>query len=327
MPTSPFQHIFPGIIVAQAVHTAVELRIPDFLASGPKTIAELATSCGAHEPTLERLLVALGTLEMFQQTTDGRYRNTPQTEVLRSDHPQSLRAVAMFLPAPYMWRALGEFSHAVRTGETAFDRASGTSFFEYLAEHPEEAAVFNRVMAQEIVWTTPALLKVYDFSRFKQLVDVGGGQGVFLSEILNATPNLRGVLFDQPQVVTEAEKRLKGNLTSRLKIVGGNFWDFVPEGADAYILKRIIHDWMDSDAARILGNVRRAISPDGTLLLVESLVDSLSHPAGLADLMMLVLGGRERTQAGFRSLLQSSGFSLSRIIPLGTYSLIESHPV
>lgn len=327
MPTSPFQYIFPGIIAAQAIYAAAKFGIPDLLASGPRTVADLASSCGAHEPTLERLLRALSSLEMFKRTPDGSYSNTPLTEVLRANHPQSLRAVAMFLPASNLWRPLGELSESVRTGEPAFDQAFGQTFFAYLADHPNEAAIFNRMMSQEISWTTPALLRAYDFSRFKRLVDIGGGQGKFLRDLLVATPKLRGILFDQPQVAAEAEAILEKDVTKRLKIVGGSFFEGVPESGDAYILKRIIHDWPDEDALKILSNVRRAISTDGILLLLESLVDSSTHPAGLSDLMMLVLGGRERTEAEFRSLLQSAGFSLNRIIPVGTCSLIECHPV
>jgi hypothetical protein len=327
MPINPFQYIYPGLLAAQAIHAAAELRIPDLLASGPRTAAELASDCGAHEPTLERLLRALTSLDMFQRTPDGRYRNTPLSEVLRTDHPQSLRSEAMYLPAPFLWLPLGELAESVRTGEPAFERVFKQSFFEYLAGHPDEAAVFNRVMTQEIAWTTPALLKAYDFSRFKCLVDVGGGQGAFLRDLLAATPKLQGVLFDQPQVVAGADKLLKGDVAARMKIVGGSFFDGVPEGGDVYLLKRILHDWADKDAARILGNVRRVIGADGTLLLLESLVDSAAHPAGLTDMMMLVIGGRERTQADFRLLLQSAGFSLSRIIPAGAASLIECLPV
>lgn len=170
------------------------------------------------------------------------------------------------------------------------------------------------------------MLRAYDFSRVKRLVDVGGGHGLFLSQILAASPKLEGVLFDQPQVVAVAEKHLKGEVAARIKIVKGSFFNSVPEGADAYLLKRILHDWNDQDAARILGNVRRAIPANGKLLLLESLVDSPVNPAGLTDLVMLVIGGRERTEADFRSLLESSGFSLRRIVPVGPHSLLECQP-
>jgi hypothetical protein len=325
MPTKPLEYIYPGIIASQAIHAAVMLGIPDLLASGEKTASELALACGAHEPTLERLLRALTSLEMFARAPDGLYRNSPLTAVLCRDHPQSLRAEGMFLPARFMWLPLGELCESVRTGKPAFEQVHGVSFFSYLANHPDEAAIFNRVMTQEINWTTPVLLRSYDFSRFKQLVDVGGGRGVFLSSLLSAAPKLEGVLFDQPQVVAEAKELLKGNVAARVKVVGGSFFDSVPEGGDVYVLRRIIHEWEDEDAARILTNVRHAMTAGGTLLLIEGLVDSPMHPAGLMDLMMLVLGGRERTEADFRSLLQSAGFKFSRMIPAGNYSLIESH--
>jgi O-methyltransferase domain/Dimerisation domain len=326
MPINPIEYIWPGIIAAQAIHAAANLRIPNLLASGPKTAEELASECGAHAPTLERLLRALATLEMFALTPDGRFRNTPLTEVLRTDHPQSRRDSALFLPTHFLWRPLGELCESVRTGEPAFARIFGQPFFEYLADHPVDAALFNSVMTQGVAWTTPALLAAYDFSRFERLMDVGGGEGALLRDILAATPKLQGVLFDLPQVVAGASEILKGEVAARSQIVGGSFFASVPEGADAYLLKRVIHDWPDEDAVKILRNIRRAIRSGGTLLLVESIVDSAARPAGLMDLLMLVIGGRERTEADFRSRLASAGFSLARIVPTEASSVIECHP-
>jgi hypothetical protein len=322
--TNPIEYIWPGILAAQAIHVASKLRIPDLLASGPKTIAELASKCGAHPPTLERLLRALASLEMFAPTPDGRFRNTPLTEVLRTDHPQSRREGALFLPAPFLWRPLGELYESVRTGAPTFPVIFGQRFFEYLADHPEDASLFNSVMTQGIA--APAVLAAYDFSRFERLVDVGGGQGALLRDILAATPSLQGVLFDLPQVVAGASEVLKGDLGARSQIVGGNFFDSVPGGADAYLLKGVLHDWPDDDAVSILRNTRAAIRPDGTLLLIENILDSAARPAGLIDLLMLVIGGRERTEADFRSLLDSTRFSLIRIIPTEASWLIECHP-
>jgi len=325
MATNPREYIWPGIIAAQAIYAAVKLRIPDLLASGPKTVAELATDAGADAPTLERLLRALATLEMFAATSDGRFSNTPLTEVLRADHPQSQHDFVQFLPAPFLWRPLGELYESVRSGKPAFQRIFGQRFFKYLAAHPEDAALFNRVMTQDIAWTTPTLLAAYDFSRFKRLVDVGGGEGALLHDILTATPKLQGILFDLPAVLARASEILTGDSAARCRIVGGDFFDSVPEGADAYLLKGVIHDWQDEDAARILRNTRRAIHPGGTLLLIENIADAAGRRAGLMDL--LVVGGRERTEAEFRSLLAASGFSLMRIIPTEANSLIECRPV
>ena len=326
MPTNPMEYVWPGIIAAQAIYVAAKLRIADLLASGPKTIAELASESGTHPPTLERLLRALSTLEMFAPASDGRFRNTPLSEMLRSDHPQSQREGALFLPARFLWLPIGELFESVRTGEPAFRRIFGQPFFEYLAAHPADAAAFNNAMTQGIAWTTPALLDAYDFSRFEQLVDVGGGEGALLRDILVATPRLHGVLFDLPQVVARASEILTGDIAARCQIVGGDFFDAIPKDADAYLLKGVIRDWPDDDAARILRNTRRAIRPDGTLLLIEGIVDSTARPVGVMELLMLVIGGRERSEAEFRSLLGSVEFSLARIIPTGTSSLIECHP-
>ena len=178
-------------------------------------------------------------------------------------------------------------------------------------------------MTQDILWTTPALLRAYDFSRFKQLTDVGAGVGVFLSHILSATPKLEGVLFDQQQVVAGARDFLKEDVAARTKIVSGSFFDSVPEGSDVYLLRRIIHDWKDAEAVMILSNVRAAMKPGCTLLIVEGLIDSPTRPVGLMDLMMLILGGVERTVSEFEKLVATAGFRLDRVIPAGTYSVIE----
>jgi len=325
MPTNPIEYIWPGIIAAQAIYVATKLRIPDLLASGPKTVTELASNCGAHAATLERLLRALTSIEMFAITPDGRFCNTPLTEVLRTNHPQSQRDGVLFLPAPFLWRPLGDLYESVRTGEPAFQRMFGQRFFEYLAEQPADSAVFNAVMTQGIAWTSHAVLAAYDFSRFALLVDVGGGEGALLRDILTATPRLKGVLFDLPLVVAGASEILRGDLAARCQIVGGNFFDSVPEGADGYLLKGVIHDWPDDDALRILRNTRRAIPQDGMLVLIERIVDS-ARPAGLMDLLMLVIGGRERTEEDLRTLLAATGFSLTRIIPTEADSLIECRP-
>lgn len=274
MPPKALEYVYPGVLAAQAIHAAVRFGIPDLLASGPKSAEELAPVCGAHAPTLERLLRALTSIELFQRLPDGRYKNSPGTEILRRDHPQSLWGEGLFLPAQFVWRPLGELTESIRTGEAAFNRVFGQGVFAYLAEHPDDAEAFNCVMAQEIQWTTPALLRAYDFSRFKRLVDVAGGYGVFLSHVLAATPQLEGVLFDQPQVVAKAKDSFTGALAGRATIVAGSFFDRIPEGGDAYLLRRIIHDWEDKEALKILTNVHDAMTPDGTLLVVEGLIDS-----------------------------------------------------
>lgn len=325
MPANPMEYIWPGIIAGQAIHAAVRLRIPDLLASGPKSLTQLASESGAHPPALERLLRALSTLEMFAITEDGRFRNTPLTELLRGDHPQSQRNSALFLPAPFLWRPIGELYESVLSGEPSFQRIFAQPFFDYLATHPEDAAVFNSSMTDGSAWTAPALLAAYDFSRFGKLVDIGGGEGALLRAVLDATPGLHGILFDLPQVVIGAARILTGEIAARSQVVSGNFFNSVPEGADLYIMKGVLHDWPDADAARILRNIRRAMRSDGTLLIVERIADSPGRPAGLMELLMLVIGGCERTEADFRALLAATGFSIIRIIPTEVSVLIECH--
>lgn len=320
------EYIWPGIVAAQAIHTAAKLRIPDLLASSAKTAAELAADAGADPAALECLLRALSTFGIFSLTADGRFANTPLSDQLRVDHPQSQREAALFLPAAFLWRPIGELHESVRTGEPAFPRIFGRQFFDYLAVNPEDATVFNTVMTQGISYTAPALLAAYDFSRFKRVVDVGGGQGALLREILSATPGLEGILYDLPPAVAHATEVLGRDIAPRCQIFAGSFFDSVPEGGDLYIMKGVIHDWPDEDALKILRNTRRAIGRSGTLLLIENLVDAPARPVGVMELLMLVIGGRERKEADFRSLLAGAGFEVIGVIPAATSSLIECRP-
>jgi hypothetical protein len=323
--SKPMEYIWPGIIVAQAIHTAAKLGIGDLLASGPKSAAELAADSRAHAHSLECLLRALSTLGVFATTPDGRFCNTRLSDVLRADHPNSQRFSALFLPAAFLWRPLGELYETVRTGEPAFQRIFGQRFFDYLASHQDDAATFNAAMTEGTGWTSSALLAAYDFSRFHLLVDVGGGEGALLRDILSASPGTRGVLFDLPQVVSGSSALLTG-VAARCQVVGGDFFDSVPEGGDAYLLKGVIHDWPDQDAIKILRNTRHALRLGGTLLLIEKMVDT-QRPVGMIELLMLVVGGRERTEADFRSLLAETGFEIARIIPAEGTWVIECHPV
>lgn len=321
--SKPMEYIWPGIIAAQAIHAATKLGIADLLSSGPKSVAGLAGDSGAHPLWLECLLRALSTLGIFAITPDGRFCNTPLSDVLRTDHPESQRASALFLPAAFLWRPLGELYETIRTGESAFQRIFGQRFFDYLASHQDDAATFNTAMTQGIGLTSSTLLAAYDFSRFGSLVDVGGGEGALLRDILSTTPGTRGVLFDLPQVVSGASALLTGDVGARCQVVTFNS---VPEGGDAYLLKGVIHDWPDQDAIKILRNTHRAMGPKGTLLLIENLIDA-HRPVGMIELLMLAIGGRERTEANFRSLLAAAGFAITRIVPAEGASVIECHPV
>lgn len=320
--------LWPGAIAVQAVHVAARLAIADLLADGPKTADELAHATGTHGPSLARFLRAVTSLGIFAEDAAGRYRQTPLSDTLRRDHPESIQRWAMMLGARFVWAPCGELYEAVRTGEPAFERVYKEPFFKYLATHSADAAIFNAAMSSLPAYIA-AVVASYDFSRFERIVDVGGGHGALLRGILSANPNVRGVLFDLPAVVDGASGLRSSEIADRGEIVGGDFFEGVPAGGDAYLLKGIVHDWNDEDAVKILKNCRRAIRSTGTLIVLETMLTDSSDPAGaLMDLLMLVLtGGRERTESEFRALLRAAGFSLTRVIPTPGASLIEGRPL
>jgi SAM-dependent methyltransferase len=322
------QLLWPGALAVQAIHVAAKLALADLVADGPKTVVELAETTHTHGQSLGRFLRALTSLGIFAEDKEGRYRQTPLSDTLRGNHPESLRRWAMMLGAHFVWRPCGELEETIRSGRTAFDRIYRAQFFCYLAEHPDDAAVFNAAMSSLPAYIA-AIVDAYDFSGFHRIVDVGGGHGAKLAAILSANPNVGGVLYDLPAVVAGASALRSGPMVDRCEIIGGDFFEEVPADADAYLLSGIIHDWNDEDAVKILKNCRRAIRADGRLLLIETVLTPSSDPArALMDVLMMVLtGGRERTEAEFRSLLREAGFSLTQVISTAGHSIIESQPI
>jgi hypothetical protein len=318
--------LWPGAVAVQAIYAAAKLGLADLVADGPKTAAELAVATKTDGASLGRLLRALSSLEIFAGDVSGRYRQTLLSDALRSGHPESIRSWAMMLGAGFVWRPCGELAETIRTGRPAFELVYDAPLFEYLADHREAGAIFDAAMSS-LPSFVAAIVEAYDFSRFERVVDVGGGRGALLFGILAANLRARGVLHDLPTVVAGAAPR--GPLADRCEIVGGNFFEGVPAGGDAYVLSKIVHDWDNASAAKILRNCRRAIRPDGTLLLIETVLGPSSDPAGaLMDVLMMVLtGGRERTESEFRQLLRDAGFSLERVIPAWGASILESKPV
>src|ERR687886_1390198 len=259
--------------VSQAIHVAAALGIADLLEDGPKSVDELAETTGTHAPTLYRLLRALASVGIFIETDDGRFGLTPLAEYLRTDTPGSLRAFVRLIGQQSFWRSWGHLLHSVRTGEPAFRKVHGTGPFEYWAGHPEEAAVFDAAMTSHSSGVVDAVVRSYDFSGIRVLLDVGGGEGVLLAAILAANPSLRGILFDQPHVVGTAGALLEwAGVADRCEVVGGSFFEAVPVGADAYLLKSVIHDWDDAAAIEILRACRAAMAVRGKLLVVERVV-------------------------------------------------------
>jgi O-methyltransferase domain/Dimerisation domain len=320
-----------GLVTTQAIAVAARLGLADLVAEAPQTVEELARETKTHAPSLHRLLQFLASLAIFEEDAAGKYRQTVLSETLRNDAPRTLRAATIFLGADFIWKPWGDLWQTIVTGQPAFERMLGAPPFEYLVAHPEEAAIGAAAMTSASSVQVSDILAAYDFSRFERIVDVGGGQGLLLHGILSAHPQLQGVLADRPSVVAGATALRIKPIADRCEVVGIDFFQSVPEGADAYVAKSVIHDWNDYDAVRILKNCRRAIRKDGTMLLIELILKPANQPdfARFADMQMLVVtGGQERTEAEYRALLGEAGLSLTRVIPTaGFMSIIESQPV
>jgi hypothetical protein len=319
-----------GFQVSQAIHVAATLRVADYLNDGPRSAGELATLTKSNPDTLYRLLRALAAVGVFQEGEGRTFVLSPMGDCLRADSTTPLGAWAEVVGSPYFWQAWGHLLHSVQTGGNAFQDLNGKDVWRYRAEHPELGATFDRAMTQLSRGGAEAVIRAYDFSSFAHVVDVGGGQGLLLTAILRAHPHMRGTLFDQAGVVAGAEAVLTvGGVIDRCNIVDGSFFESVPEGADAYLMRVVIHDWEDDEAIAILKVCRRAMPEAARLFLVERLVAPPNEtPATkFGDLNMLVLpGGRERTREEFANLFTKSGFELTGIFPAGTHNVIEAQP-
>jgi len=304
--------------VSQAITAAAQLGVADALAGGPLVIDELAVRVGADADALRRLLRALISRGIFRHRGDGRYELNSLADTLRSDAPASMACAARFYGSHEQRKRWTLLVDSVRTGTTVVPTLHGKASFDYFAEQPEHADLFNQTMTSISELTTAPVVASYDFSAYPTIVDVGGGQGQLLAAILAATPGSRGILYDLPWVVASASNLLRErNVADRVWVAEGSFFDSVPSGADAYILKNIIHDWPDDKAVQILRNVRAAAVPGTTVLLIELVIPEHDRdfPGKWADLEMLLnLGSRERTAAEYRELLSQAGFRMTRVV-------------
>jgi SAM-dependent methyltransferase len=319
-----------GYEVSRAIYVAAKLGIADQLANGPLSAEDLARETGAHPPSLYRLLRALAGAGVFVEGEDRRFALTPISNRLRSDVVGSQRAYALMHHEEQLL-AWVDVLETIRTGETAFDRVHGMSLFGYYRQHPDAGARFDAAQRGRTTQVAAAAVATYDFSSCRRILDVGGGLGTLLVAILQRYPAATGILFDAPHVVETAKGVITGEgLAERCEILGGDFFEAVPGGADTLILSDIVHDWDDEPARRILANCRRAIDPSGRLLLLEAVLAERNPPLAstLTDLhMLMVTGGRERTEEELRSLLDPSGFHLARVIPTSSpRSIVEAFP-
>jgi hypothetical protein len=323
--------IITNFWTTRAVYVLAKLGIPDLLKSGPKSAPELAGLTGMHAPSMYRLLRALASAGMLQTEADVRFALTPMSELLVTDAPGSMRSFVVSELGQEHYPAWGNFMHSIQTGGIAFDDHFGMDIWQYFQQNPEDAAVFNDSMSGMTAVVNEKITSLYDFSRFNKIVDVGGGHGGLITAILKANPQAFGVLFDAEQVVSGARPKLEAaGIADRCASIAGNFFESVPAGGDAYIMKWIIHDWDDEKATRILKNIRSQIPQNGRVIIVDCVVPEGDDPdfSKFFDLNMMVMtGGKERTAREFDELLAAAGFRFLRVIPTDLpTSIVEAEP-
>ena len=328
--TNPSQQIMRlglGFAVSQALRVMIELRIPDLLADGARSVDDLATATQSDADALYRVMRLLAPEGVFNEIATRQFKLTEVGAVLRSDQSGPSDFIRMINSEAYL--AFEQLLHSVRTGKPAFDKVFGSPRFDWLSKHPEQAALFQRAMVALGQAGNEAVAEAYDFSPFSRVVDVGGGHGQLLSEILARNPHLSGVLFDLPSGVAAAHEGVGGDLP-RTEIVAGDFFESVPNG-DVYVIKKVIHDWDDGRAVTILRNCRKAMQPDGKVLVAETLVPPGDEPnqiKGIDVVMLAVTGGLERTEAQYQNLFAAAGLRLERVIETkGPISVLEAIPV
>jgi hypothetical protein len=324
------QQLIQSFQVTQCIYVAAKLGIADLLKDGPRRSEELAKATGTHAPSLYRVLRLLTAVDLFTEGEAHSFALTPLGAYLQTGVPGSMRTMALAYGEKPFWPVWGALLHSVETGEPSFQHAFGLKTWDYYAQHPEEAELFNNFMTELTASVAPTVAGAYDFSASSTLVDIGGGHGQMLASILQAHPTLHGVLFDLPHVVKGAPPLLEEAFVSgRCQVIGGDAFTAVPADYDTYLLSRVIHDWDDERTIAILTRCHQAMKPQGKVLLVERVIPTDRTPelhVLESDVIMLVApGGKERTEAEYRALLEAAGFELTKLIPVLTpYYIIEA---
>lgn len=324
--------LIQGSVVTQAIYAAARLSIADILSEGPLTAAEIAKRAGANEEAVYRLLRLLSGYSVFAEGEDGRFGLTPMASALRDEAPDSMRGIALLMGHPLLWEDWGYLLSSVRTGQPSMPTLRGMGAFEFLMSNPEYGAAFMQGMASLSAPETDPVVAAYDFSPFRTIVDVGGGRGALLAGILDRASGSTGILFDQPHATADAADVLKAaGVADRCTIENGSYFETVPAGGDAYLLKHTLHDFSEQQIRAVLKNVRNAISTGGALFVIEYVLPggNTRHIGNIIDMwLMLLLGAKERTSQQYAELLASEGFRLASIIPTASpVSIIRAEPV
>jgi O-methyltransferase domain/Dimerisation domain len=330
--STELMRLINGYQVSQALHVAATLGVADHLKNGPRSYDAVAVACGAHPTSLYRLLRALAAVGVFHENDKKEFSLTQLGLCLTSDASGSTRTYAQWIGTPGQWRSWGNLLHSILSGESALRFTYGVDAWTYRMQHPEERAVFDSAMTSNSCVEALAVLDAYDFSQFACVVDVGGGQGLLLKEILLSCPGTRGILFDQPQVIASADRSLaSAGLGQRCEFICGSFFEAIPKDGNAYLMKAILHDWDDRTSIDILRTCHRAMSPTAILVVIERVIGPPNEiPEGkFSDLNMMVqYGALERTRQEFSALLKSGDFEMTAVIPTrSSLSVIVSHPM
>ena len=329
-PQADVLQIIFGQWVASSVGCLARFGIPDLVKDGPKSAEELAAKVGANPDALYRLMRATACVGILSEGTDGKFSQTPRSEVLCSDSQPSLRHIAIMNTDEWHMRGWAMVDYCVRTGKQALEQVYGMPLFDYLQKNPEPAETFHRAMSSMSSAEGPAIVAAYDFAGIGSIMDVAGGHGLLLAQILEKHPQLKGTLYDMPQVIEGARKGPLQPMMNRCTLTPGNMFESVPSGVDAYMMKHIIHDWTDELSLKILKACRAGVNSGGRLLVIDCVVPQGNDfsPGKVMDIEMLIFpGGHERTEKQFRKLFEDAGWRVSRIVPTDSpVSIVEGLP-
>ncbi|MFL6374408.1 MAG: methyltransferase [Pyrinomonadaceae bacterium] len=319
-PEAQLMQLTSGCLVAPAIYVITKLGIPDMLKAGPMTASEIADKTASDLDSLYRVLRATSSVGVLEERSGKLFANSTLSDTLRTDWPRSTRAMTLWMLEPAHWDVYGELMYSVKTGKTAWDKVHGEPCFDSLFGSMRDLGdVFNQAMTSYSLQTIPAILAAYDFSSFGTIADIGGGYGHLIGAILQQYPSAKGILFDLPVVLDGAPAMLESyGVQNRVELVSGDFADAVPVVADCYLLKHIIHDWYDDKNEKILRNIATFMPAGAKVLIIDAIVPGPNEPhfSKFLDLEMLMLpGGKERTEEEFRGLLEKSGFTMTRVIP------------
>lgn len=320
-----------GYVMGQALHAAAKLNIPDAMADGPRTIDDIAAWTGTHAPSLRRLLRTLASGGIVTELDTGEFALTTLGHTLRSGIDGSVRDAVIWVSEPMHYGSCGDLAYTVKTGAPAFDSRVGAAYFDHLAANPQAGRVWDAGMACFSSMEDAPIAGAYAFPTGAHVIDIGGGHGGFLGEVLRANPTARGLLFDRAAVVAHPQRLAVPELAGRYDVAAGDFFDAVPSGGDVYVYKRILHDWDDERCVTVLRRCRDAVGTGSRLLVIDAVIPPGNdpHPAKIVDMVMMsILPGRERTEREFAQLFAAAGFHLTRVIPTHSMlAIVEGKPI